>query len=87
MKKIHCPRCSERLNFLGTESFRLGKPASEPATEVEIYSCPKCGKLELFVPEAAAECRVQSAECRVQSAECRMQNAECRVQNAECRIK
>ena len=62
MKKIHCPRCSERLNFLGSEGFRFGRPASEPAVGVEVYSCPKCGKLEFFAAETSGISKVK-CEC------------------------
>ncbi len=59
MKTIHCPRCREQLSFAGEKNVKLTSPGifmgvnSEPGHDelnVEIYACPKCGKLEFFTP-------------------------------------
>lgn len=55
MKDLNCLRCGGPMSFLGKE--QLGKtgwlPGDLPnlfagALEVELYRCPRCGKLELF---------------------------------------
>ncbi len=59
MKTIHCPRCREPLSFAGSENVKLAEAGiftgvnGEPGKnelKVEIYACPKCGKLEFFTP-------------------------------------
>ena len=44
MRTIHCPRCSKQLNFVGEMELKPGADA----LNVEVYACPKCGKMEFF---------------------------------------
>lgn len=57
MKTIHCPRCREQLAFAGEETRKLDNPGIimgasgvDKGLKIEIYACPKCGKLEFFTP-------------------------------------
>ncbi len=49
MRTLHCPRCSERLNLVGTSNVKIEKADGD--LKLEIYTCPKCGKLEFFTAE------------------------------------
>jgi len=60
MRKVRCSVCNRELNFLMKESFLKGDsgawvgnitPHFRGGFEMEIYACPKCGKLEFFLPE------------------------------------
>ena len=59
MKEFNCLRCGGRMRFLMKENIQLGKASPwlgqrsnviAGALEAEIYSCPRCGKLEFFRP-------------------------------------
>jgi DNA-directed RNA polymerase subunit RPC12/RpoP len=69
MKKIDCLRCGVPMKFLMRESFQKGECGAwvgnlnfsfRGGYEMEVYRCPKCGKLEFFEPDWQAE---ESAEC------------------------
>ena len=56
---IDCLRCGAEMHSLGRETLqrRPGLPLGElnfllvGGMEIEIYSCPRCGKLEFFRPK------------------------------------
>ena len=57
--QLNCLRCGAGMNFLCREKMQLGQTGwllgdlpnlVAGAMEVEIYACPKCGKLEFFQP-------------------------------------
>ncbi len=57
MKKIDCLRCHAAMNYIGCEEIQLGRTGwifgdlsnlLSGALDVEIYICPKCGKMEFF---------------------------------------
>ncbi len=71
---MKCLRCNGEMLFLGRENLQKG--ASGPwvgnlnfsmqgGFEVDIYSCPKCGKVEFFQPGFRDEQRFREelAEC------------------------
>jgi len=63
-KNIVCLRCDTDMSLIRTEKLQLGQTGwvlgdlpnlLAGAMEVEIYSCPKCGKLEFFLADAKEE--------------------------------
>lgn len=62
-KTIKCLRCDKKMRYIMTENIQLGKQGFffgewthllAGGLEVEIYTCPECGKIEFFqsgVPE------------------------------------
>jgi len=57
---IDCLRCGKKMNHIRTEKIQLGQTGwilgdlpnlLAGAMEVEIYSCPKCRKLEFFLAD------------------------------------
>lgn len=59
MRSLDCLRCDTKMEFLKRENVQLGKTGwfagdlsnlLSGAMELEIYSCPKCGKVEFFQP-------------------------------------
>lgn len=74
MKTIHCPRCRERLEFAGEETIQLGSAGVltgnlsniiNGGLKVELYFCPKCGKMEFFtpIPEEPVIAKVNCSSC------------------------
>ena len=66
-KKYDCLRCGPRMNYAFTEDVQLGRTSFlfgdwpnliAGAMHLEIYCCPKCGKVEFFAadndPEAVS---------------------------------
>ena len=62
--QLSCLRCGAWMRFIKCEKFQLGQTGwvlgdlpnlFAGAMEIEIYVCPKCGKIELFQPEAASD--------------------------------
>ena len=56
---LNCLRCGTGMQFIRREKFQLGQTGwvlgdlpnlFAGAMEIEIYVCPKCGKLEFFQP-------------------------------------
>ena len=56
---LNCLRCGTGMQFIKHEKFQLGQTGwvlgdlpnlFAGAMEIEIYVCPKCGKLEFFQP-------------------------------------
>ncbi len=57
MKKLDCLRCHEPMQYIKTEKIQLGQTGwflgdlpnlISGAMEVEIHSCPTCGKIEFY---------------------------------------
>ena len=57
MKDIKCLRCDEMMRHIKREKFQLGETGwflgdlpnlLAGAMELDIYSCPGCGKVEFF---------------------------------------
>lgn len=64
MRKLDCLRCGTSMTFLMQEKFQLGNMgvwvgrlnfSMQGGFEMEVYSCPKCGKLEFFLPGTPEE--------------------------------
>ena len=61
--QLNCLRCGAGMRFMGRDKFqrRPDLIISDPTfalvggREINIYSCPKCGKLEFFQPEASTD--------------------------------
>lgn len=60
MRTVNCQGCGRSMAFLKLEKIQLGQTGAflgdwpnilAGALEVEIYCCPKCGKIELYRPE------------------------------------
>lgn len=60
MRNFNCLRCNSKMNHLGTRKFQLGQTGwflgdlpnlFAGAIEVDIYTCPSCGKIEFFMPK------------------------------------
>ena len=63
-KDIICLRCGQEMNHIRTEKLQLGQTGwilgdipnlLAGAMEVDIYSCPQCGKLEFFLADTKEE--------------------------------
>ncbi|MBR5723569.1 MAG: hypothetical protein IKX57_08050 [Oscillospiraceae bacterium] len=57
IRKIDCPYCGIRMEYQGAQRIQLGQWGMflkhwdnlfSGALHVQIYECPKCGKLEMF---------------------------------------
>ncbi|MBQ3940167.1 MAG: hypothetical protein II723_03560 [Oscillospiraceae bacterium] len=57
VKLINCPYCAVRMQYRGAKRIQLGKWGIitkhlsnyvSGALSVQVYECPKCGKIELF---------------------------------------
>lgn len=68
MNPVTCPRCETRLDFVGTKAFhegtRLGFLGEIGELFVnrerfDVYVCPRCGRVELFVDGIGEEFREQ----------------------------
>lgn len=64
MKRLPCLRCGAQMNQIRREKLQLGQTGwllgdlpnlLAGALEVEIFACPRCGKLEFFQAEPADE--------------------------------
>ncbi len=60
MKRLKCLRCGTEMDCLGREKLQLGEAGwilgdlphlFAGALELEIYTCPNCGKVELYRPK------------------------------------
>ena len=62
-RQLSCLRCGAGMRFIGRDKFQRRPDlflsdltfALAGGMEVDIYSCPTCGKLELFQPEAPSD--------------------------------
>jgi hypothetical protein len=60
MKKLNCLRCDSPMAFLMRETFQKGECGAwvgnlnfhfRGGFEMDVYNCPKCGRLEFFLPD------------------------------------
>ncbi|BDF68245.1 hypothetical protein CE91St43_22170 [Oscillospiraceae bacterium] len=60
MNQIDCLRCRTKMQYVSSEKIQLGQTGwmlgnlpnlLAGAMEVDVYSCPVCGKLEFFQSE------------------------------------
>ena len=72
MSRLSCLRCGAEMEGPVGEKFQLGEQGlfsnhwahlMAGALEVNIYSCPRCGKLEFFAPRKEAEEKLPQKEC------------------------
>lgn len=63
-RNLTCLRCGAQMRFLMREKLQLGETGwvlgdlpnlIAGAMELDIYSCPACGKLEFFQPEGSSD--------------------------------
>lgn len=63
MRHLNCLRCGEKMALVRREKLQLGQTGwilgdlpnlAAGAMEVDIYSCPGCGKIEFFQPSGAS---------------------------------
>ena len=71
-RNIDCLRCAQAMNRIRTEKLQLGQTGwilgdlpnlFAGAMEVDIYSCPKCRKLEFFLAEDIQEEGLPQKQC------------------------
>jgi len=64
MKDIFCLRCNKTMHYIKREKLQLGETGwvlgdlsnlLAGAMEVDIYTCPDCGKIEFFMAEELEE--------------------------------
>lgn len=64
MRELKCLHCGGDLHFIKREKLQLGQTGwflgdwpniLAGALDTEIYACPKCGKIEMFMPEEYCE--------------------------------
>lgn len=64
MKRLSCLRCDKEMKYSGTRKIQLGETGwilgdlpnlIAGAMEVDIFSCPQCGKIEFYHTESVAE--------------------------------
>ena len=76
MRKRKCLRCDAAMKFGMQQKFQLGQTSfllgdwpnlMAGALELEVWFCPKCGKVEFFVPGSSD--RLEHHEEPVQSGE------------------
>ena len=63
-RNINCLRCDGKMNHIRTENLQFGQTGwilgdlpnlLAGAMEVDIYSCPKCKKVEFFLADATED--------------------------------
>ena len=71
-KDLSCLRCGQKMNHIKTENLQLGRTGwllgdlpnlIAGAMEVDIYSCPDCGKLEFFIADTSKEEGLPRKQC------------------------
>lgn len=71
-RNIACLRCNHKMNYIRTEKLQLGQTGwifgdlpnlLAGAMKVDIYSCPKCGKLEFFLADDIIEEGLPQIQC------------------------
>lgn len=69
---IDCLRCGQKMNHIRTEKLQLGQTGwilgdlpnlFAGSMEVDIYSCPKCRKLEFFQADSVQEEGLPQKQC------------------------
>ena len=78
MRSVICSKCHGSLRFLKREKIQLGQTGFfsgdwgnilAGALEVEIYCCPKCGKIEFYRPEEYTERETEEGPFEVDAPE------------------
>ena len=63
-REITCLRCEQKMKYMGREKLQLGQTGwilgdlpnlLAGAIEVDIYTCPKCKKLEFFLADGTED--------------------------------
>lgn len=65
---MRCPRCETKLDYVGTKKFHEGSRAAPflfgelgelfvKREHFDVYVCPRCGRVELFVDGIGEEFR------------------------------
>ena len=71
MRKTKCLRCDARMKFGMQQKFQMGQTSfllgdwpnlMAGALELEVWFCPKCGKVEFFVPGSTKNLPVKQPE-------------------------
>ena len=71
-KDLKCLRCGQKMNYIKKEKLQLGQTGwflgdfpnlVAGAMEVDIYTCPQCGKIEFFLAEAENEDELPQKQC------------------------
>ena len=71
MRKRKCLRCDAKMQFGMQQKFQLGQTSfilgdwpnlMAGALELEVWFCPKCGKVEFFVPGSSPDLPVKPVE-------------------------
>ena len=71
-RELNCLRCGERMRYARREKIQLGETGwlsgdwgnlMAGAMEVDIYSCPKCRKLEFFQADGQQEEGLPQKQC------------------------
>jgi rubrerythrin len=71
MRKTKCLRCDARMKFGMQQKFQMGQTSfllgdwpnlMAGALELEVWFCPKCGKVEFFVPGSTQNLPVKQPE-------------------------
>lgn len=64
MRTVECIYCKSEMKFIGTKKLQLGETGwflgdlpnlLAGSMEVEIYTCPTCGKIDFFQLETAKD--------------------------------
>ena len=64
MRNLECLRCGTSMRFGSKEKMQLGQTGwllgdlpnlLAGALEMEIYYCPRCGKMEFYTPETSGQ--------------------------------
>lgn len=72
MKTLCCLRCKTQMEHLLREKLQLGQTGwilgdipnlLSGAIELDLYSCPRCGKVEFFLPKGEADPRIAQKKC------------------------
>ena len=72
MKKLDCLRCGKSMAYIKREKLQLGQTGwflgdwpnlIAGALEVDIYTCPDCGKIEFYRAESTTEDAMPQKQC------------------------
>lgn len=72
MRNIDCLRCNAPMEFIMREKIQLGQTGwllgdlpnlLSGAMELDIYSCPRCGKVEFFQSDTGPEGSLPQKKC------------------------
>ena len=92
-REIDCLRCNQKMNYMMTERLQLGQTGwilgdlpnlFAGALEVDIYSCPDCGKIEFFMTHFLKGSEEVIEEEVVPQKKCPLCGQEHDVTDAQC---